>query len=287
MVAMSRTSRRVRFPGGNGFELAGILDHPAARPFDAVAVFTHCFTCNKDLKAIVRLSRNLAENGVAVLRYDLTGLGDSDGDFSQTNFSTNLADLAAAVEFAGNEIGPVTTLIGHSFGGIASLVSAATRSTSTQNTSTQSSLTINSLTINSLTINADLKCVVSLAAPSDTLHLATLLVRMNPAIESEGDGDVTIGGRTWRIRRQMIDDFRSQSIPEIIPQVALPVLILHSPTDETLSFDHAIRLATLLQGGQGSASLVRLDGADHLLVNNPSDLSYVGAMMTAFIKRFG
>jgi uncharacterized protein len=279
---MSRTSRRVRFPGGNGFELAGIIDHPATRPFDAVAVFTHCFTCNKDLKAIVRLSRNLAENGIAVLRYDLTGLGDSDGDFSQTNFTTNLADLAAAVEFAGNEIGPVTTLIGHSFGGIASLVSAATRNASTQNGSTQ-----NGLAQNGLAMNADLKCVVSLAAPSDTLHLATLLVRMNPAIESDGDADVMIGGRTWQIRRQMIDDFRNQSIPEIIPQIALPVLILHSPTDETLSFDHAIRLASLMQGGLGSASLVRLDGADHLLVNDANDLSYAGAMMTAFIKRFG
>jgi uncharacterized protein len=212
-----------------------------------------------------KISRPL--NDIAVLRYDLTGLGDSEGDFSQTNFTTNLADLAAAVEFAGNEIGPVTTLIGHSFGGIASLASAQNQGGSAA--------------------AADLKCVVSLAAPSDTHHLATLLLRMNPAIESDGEGDVSIGGRIWRIRRQMIEDFRAQSLPDVIAQVALPVLILHSPVDETLSFDHAIRLTSLLQGGNGSASLVRLDGADHLLVNDPADLTYVGAMMTAFIKRFG
>ncbi|GIW97014.1 MAG: hypothetical protein KatS3mg111_0347 [Pirellulaceae bacterium] len=117
---IQRRSQRVTFPGGMGYELAGIVDSPNEPPI-ATAVFTHCFTCNKDLKAIVRISRHLAESGVRVLRYDLTGLGGSRGDFSATNFTTNQADLQAAVRFMSAAFEPPTLLIGHSFGGICSL----------------------------------------------------------------------------------------------------------------------------------------------------------------------
>ncbi len=262
---MQRTSHRVKFPGGLGFDLAGIVD--AASNAQAVAVFSHCFTCNKDLKSIVRISRSLAVHGVTVLRFDMTGLGSSDGDFSQTNFSSNLKDLGAAIRFAMNEIGDVTGLIGHSFGGAASLAIAASESESFPT----------------------IRCVATLAAPSDTSHLATLLSRMNPAIESEGFGDVTIGGLHWTIRRQMLEDFRQHDLPGLLAKLRLPVLLLQSPDDMTVGLDHALRIMTLVQsasGGQGSASLLTLPGADHLLTHSPRDVDYVAAAIAAFLKRY-
>jgi len=268
-VIESRRSRRVRFPGGNGFDLAGIVDLPTAKPHALpVVVFSHCFTCNKDLKAIVRIGRALAGEGIAVLRYDMTGLGNSDGDFSHTNFTTNIADLHAAINFATTELGPVTGLLGHSFGGAASLATAgdATR------------------------LPQSIRAVASLAAPSDTQHLATLMVQMNPAIENEGAGEVEIGGRRWMIRRQMLDDFRSHHLDRLISKISLPLMLLHSPVDRTVGFDHALRIMQLASvhrdGSQPPAvSLVALDGADHLLAENPDDLGYVAGLLASFFWR--
>ena len=270
---MTRSSYRVKFPGGAGHELAGIVDEPALESADIVApvaVFSHCFTCNKDLKAIVRISRGLAAMGVRVLRYDMTGLGSSDGDFSLTNFTTNLADLRAAIRFATANLGPVNALIGHSFGGAASLAIAGHASTAMPDDP----------------ISA-IRCVTTLAAPSDTKHLATLLATMNPAIASDGMGDVVIGGVRWTIRNQMLVDFRQHELPSLISQIRLPVLLFQSPVDATVGFDHALRIMTLVQsasGGHGSASLSVLDHADHLLTN-ADDMEYVTATTSAFVQR--
>ncbi|MEM9589247.1 MAG: alpha/beta fold hydrolase, partial [Planctomycetota bacterium] len=262
---MPRKSLRVQFPGGAGFPLGGILDLPVddaaiedqtlvASGSFPVAVFSHCFTCNKDLKAIVRISRALAERGIAVLRYDMTGLGSSQGDFSQTHFTSNLADAHAAIQYASEHVGPVTTLIGHSFGGAASLAIAG-------QASRQDSATFQP------------RSVITLAAPSDTTHLATLLARMNPKIESEGSGDVSIGGRTWRIRKEMLADFRSHALPDLVAAIACRVLVFHSPSDATVGYDHAIRIQSLIQSGrtESSVSVVAVDGADHLLSENGDD----------------
>jgi uncharacterized protein len=293
-IIESRRSRRVRFPGGNGFDLAGIVDLPTAGPHefvgdgdappeetikeavavDAVAqrspvvVFSHCFTCNKDLKAIVRLGRALAGEGIAVLRYDMTGLGSSDGDFSHSNFTTNLADLRAAIDFATQELGPVTGLLGHSFGGAASLAVAG----------------------DVAQLPPSLRAVASLAAPSDTQHLAALMVKMNPAIGSVGAGEVEIGGRRWTIRREMLDDFRSHRLDRLIANISLPLMLLHSPVDRTVGFDHALRIMQLASGRRDASlasavSLVALDGADHLLSENPDDLSYVAGLLASFFWR--
>ena len=170
---MARQSYRVKFTGGDGVsQLAGIVDRPDDVAQGPVIVFSHCFTCNKDLKSTVRIARALAESGIAVLRFDMTGLGGSEGDFSETSFTTNLADLTAAIHFANREIGTVTGLMGHSFGGAASLTIAAG------------------------TFDDQLppiRNVVALAAPSDTTHLAKLLASMDPAIEQDGVGEVEIG----------------------------------------------------------------------------------------------
>lgn len=266
-----RRSERVRFPGGNGYELAGILDLPADPGSGApVVVFSHCFTCNKDLKAIVRLGRDLAARGVSVLRYDMTGLGNSDGDFSKTDFTTNLADLRAAVAYMLGAFGRVTGLLGHSFGGAASLAYAGEIADT----------------------GSPLGAVAALAAPSDTQHLANLLARRNPAIDGSGQGMVEIGGRPWLIRRQMLDDFRRHRLEDSIAKIAIPLMVLHSPVDETLGFDHALRIMQLAGSARENriepfpVSLVALDGADHLLAQNVDDLSYVAGLLAAFFWRY-
>ncbi len=269
---LPRMSRRVRFSGGNGFDLAGIVDAAiqgrSASTIHPILVFSHCFTCNKDLKAIVRISRMLAEAGATVLRFDMTGLGGSDGDFSWTNFSTNVADLRAAVRFANRELGPVTGLIGHSFGGAACLAVAGDPQDAAQS----------------------LHAIATLAAPSDTQHLASLLERKNPSIVSAGVGDVEIGGRTWTIRREMTADFRSHNLGDLITRITLPLMVIHSPTDETVGFDQALRIYQLasvrpLGTPVPPVSLVALDGADHLLGNRTEDLAYVAELLSAFFKR--
>lgn len=271
----ARHSRRVRFPGGNGFELAGIVDLAApAVHTDAdkaaapVVVFSHCFTCNKDLKAIVRISRALAASGVSVLRYDMTGLGGSDGNFADTNFTTNVADLRAAIQFAAHDVGPVTGLIGHSFGGAASLAVGGEPQQAA----------------------ATLRAIATIAAPADTHHLADLMEWMNPQITTHGFGEVEIGGRQWTIRREMTADFRSHRIGDLIAQITVPLAILHSPCDETVLFDQALRiyqLASLRPSGvpPPPVSLLALDGADHLLAKRQADLAYVAEILSAFLRR--
>lgn len=294
-VVESRQSRRVRFPGGNGFELAGIVDSPADDFFQSAAVdrplsraapggdrpppvvvFSHCFTCNKDLKAAVRLGRALAGQGITVLRYDMTGLGDSDGRFSDTNFTTNLADIRAAVRFASQTLGPVSGLFGHSLGGAATLALAG----------------------DPVHRPPALAAVACLAAPSDTQHLARLLVQMNPRIAVDREGEVEIGGRRWQITQAMLDDFQRHDLSAAIRQIDVPLLLLQSPDDRTVRPDHALRIQQWATSGVGddptapaaagnpAVSLVALDGADHLLADNPDDLRLVNELLTAFFWRY-
>ena len=262
---MARTSERVSFAGGSGFQLAGIIDLPDAQP-KASILFTHCFTCSKDLKAIVRIGRGLAEFGYLVLRYDLTGLGGSEGDFSQTNFTTNRADLRAAAEFLEQNYSAPQFLIGHSFGGACSLSMADELSS--------------------------VRGILSLASPSDTSHLADLLQRMDPSIVQTGTGEVTIGGRTYQVTKQMLDDFRAFDLPAKLRRLTKPTMLCHSPEDETLRFDHALRLYGLLTQRAGDdntppapTSLVCLPKADHLLVNNPADIPFVTSLAAVWFDR--
>lgn len=259
---MQRTTRRVQFLGHANNELAGILELPANEP-QGFLLFSHCFTCTKDLKAIVRISRILADRGWGVLRYDLSGLGNSQGDFSQTNFTTNREDLRAASTFLAKEFEPVHFLVGHSFGGAASLSMAS-----------------------------ELESVlgaVAIAAPSDTVHLATLLLKMAPEIESVGSGQVTIGGKTYTILRQMLTDFRAQEHPKKLQTLTKPVLVFHSPTDETLGFHHAIINCGLdaasASGVARNRSLISLPNCNHLLTTRDEDCVLVGEMIDVWCRR--
>lgn len=259
-----KRSERVSFAGGQGFELAGILDQPHGDP-RAFLLFTHCFTCNKDLKAIVRISRGLAARGFAVLRYDLTGLGGSQGDFSLTNFTTNQQDLFAAHHFLATNFEAPRFLIGHSFGGACSLSMAETLTS--------------------------ILGVASLASPSDTAHLAKLLNRMDPEILVKGIGSVSIGGREYAIRKQMLEDFEMHDLPASLRQLTKPTLLFHSPQDETLGFEHVLRLFSFLTQRSGDdpepspASLICLPESDHLLTRNPADIEFVASVMASWFER--
>lgn len=260
-----RKSHRVEFPGPRG-KLAGILEIPQG-PIHGWMLFSHCFTCNKDLKAIVRIARGLADCGWGVLRYDFSGLGGSDGIFAESNFTTNCEDLSSAASFLVSQHHSPKFLIGHSFGGAASLAMAAQI--------------------------PSVAGAIALAAPSDTHHLADLLVKMDPAIESTGVGSVVIGGQKLQIQKQMVEDFRKQDLRMTVKNLSKPLLVFHSPEDETVAFYHAIRNAGYDQdfspGATPSAltrSLVALPGSNHLLTNSERDIPMIVQIANAWCTRF-
>lgn len=253
---MQHRSERVRFHNPMGIELAGILEWPMTETH-RFAIFAHCFTCGKDLKAIVRISRQLASLGTAVLRFDFTGLGDSRGDFSRTTFEDNQADLIAAADFLASRYRPANVLIGHSLGG-AAVLACAERIRSAES-------------------------LVNIASPANTRHLADYLARTNPAIEANGSGEVVIGGRPHLIRREMLEALRTTDLPGIIRNLQKPLMIFFSPLDETLPWKHGKEMFEL---AGGPTSFVTLDGADHLLINQPGDTEFVARMIDLWSRRF-
>ena len=259
-----RKSHRVEFSGGRG-KLAGILEIPQDE-IHGWMLFSHCFTCNKDLKAIVRIARGLADCGWGVLRYDFSGLGGSDGIFAESNFSTNCEDLASAASFLSSEYHSPRFLIGHSFGGAASMAMADQI--------------------------PSVAGVIALAAPSDTYHLADLLMKMDPAIASSGLGSVVIGGQKLDIQKQMVEDFRKHDLRKIVENLRKALLVFHSPEDETVAFYHAIRNSGYDHAsGAGYVpstiprSLVALPGSNHLLTNSERDIPMIVAIASAWCTR--
>ena len=248
--------QRLVFKSATGQRLAARLDSPDNGKPSAYALFAHCFTCNKSYKAIAHVSRAMAAAGIAVLRFDFTGLGESEGDFADTNFSSNVADLIAAAEFLETEFQPPKFLIGHSLGG-AAVLQAADRIPSSV-------------------------AVVTIAAPSETTHLARLLVATKPDIEARGEAEITIGGRTFTIKKQLLDNLGHTQMQETIHQLNRPLLILHSPGDQTVSIDNA---AQIFQAAQYPKSFVSLDGADHLL-SEPNDSLYAGSLIATWVSRY-
>ena len=244
-----------------------------------VVVFSHCFTCNKDLKAIVRIARRMAGHGVTVLRFDMTGLGGSGGVFAETDFDSNVRDIDAAVTFMNRRVGRVSALMGHSLGGAASLATAAAEHDLANNDLDQEDA------VGKSGGRWRPAAVVSLAAPSDTEHLAVLLTRMNPDIEDIGEGTVDIGGRTWTITRSVIRRLRENTLPDRIASVDCPTLLFHSPADQTVAFDHAVRIETLIRSRGGSVSLMTLDRANHLLTGVDDDWIQVADTAAAFVWR--
>ena len=249
-------TRRATIETSAGVTLAAIIDSPSSAPL-TTAVLAHCFTCTKDLKAIVKISRRLAENGIALVRFDFRGLGGSSGVFAESNFETNLEDLQSACRWTADKVGEPKLLIGHSLGGAAVMASA--------------------MHIPSV------QAIATLAAPSCTAHLADFLSQSNPHIDQEGQGDVVIGGITHTISRQMLESMRQFDLRAEIESVDKPHLILHSPSDATVKFEHAYRL---LEWSNGSPSLVTLNDSDHLLLSRRQDVNDVADLISVWARHW-
>ncbi len=250
------TGRDVRFPGTDGVQLAGHLDLPDG-PVRATALFAHCFTCSHRSHAASRISRELARQGVAVLRFDFTGLGSSDGEFAETTFSGNVADVVAAARWLGEELAPVSLLVGHSLGGAAVIAAAGELD--------------------------DVRGVATIGAPADPEHVAHTIEGLGaPGSAGDEPVEVRIGGRPFRLRRAFLDDVADQRQTERIAGLRRSLLVLHSPIDEIVGVDQARRI---FEAARHPKSFVSLDEADHLL-NDRADAQYAAGVIAAWGARF-
>lgn len=248
------TQTRTVFRGSGG-ELAGKLELPTGTP-RAFALFAHCFTCGKDNVAAGRISRALAKQGIAVLRFDFTGLGESDGDFASTSFSSNIEDMVNAADHLRSQYSAPSILIGHSLGGAAVLAAAP--------------------------LIPEVRAVATIGAPADPAHVLGLLGGALPAVERGEEATVSLGGRPFRVSRQFLDDIASQPQRERISALDAALLVLHSPVDEVVSVDNA---RTIFDTARHPKSFISLDGADHLL-SNRADAEYAANVLAAWSSRY-
>ncbi|MFQ5488018.1 MAG: alpha/beta fold hydrolase [Gammaproteobacteria bacterium] len=249
-------SIRVQFPNAKGQQLAAFLDQPAQCAPRAFAIFAHCFTCNKNYKGVRNISRVLSEAGIAVLRFDFTGLGESEGDFSATTFSSNIEDIVAAARWLEAHHEAPQLLIGHSLGGTAMLAAAERIPAS--------------------------RAVVTIASPSEPMHVAEHFADRHEEIHSRGEAQIRIGGIDYRISRDFLDDVQQYRMAETLKDLGRALLILHSPRDRTVDVAHAARL---FAWARHPKSFVSLDDADHLLVKE-ADARYAGGVIAAWAARY-
>ncbi len=247
--------QRVDFPGSEGQKLAARLDLPDQPP-RAYALFAHCFTCGKDIFAASRIAAALTAHGIAVLRFDFTGLGASEGEFANTNFSSNLEDLIAAANHLRSTHAAPSLLIGHSLGGAAVL--AAARHV------------------------PETLAVATIAAPSDPAHVVAQFAAHVGQIQQEGEALVQLAGRPFKIKKQFLDDVAEQRLLKDIAGLEPALLVMHSPHDQTVEIGSATRI---FASAKHPKSFVSLDDADHLLTRR-SDAGYVADIIAAWSSRY-
>ena len=243
------------FRNAKGETLAALLDRPDG-PARAVALFAHCFTCGKDNRAARRIAEGLTLHGIAVLRFDFTGLGASEGEFANTTFSSNVDDLVAAADHLREKLAAPAILIGHSLGG-AAVLAAAHRI-------------------------AEARAVVTIGAPADPAHVTGLLKDKIADINLQGEVEVTLAGRQFRVRRAFLDDVAEQMLTPRIANLHKALLIFHSPTDDTVGIDNA---SHIFLAAKHPKSFISLAGADHLL-SRRSDDAYVASVIAAWAARY-
>jgi uncharacterized protein len=248
-------SEKFDFPGSTGQKLAARLDFPADRPC-AFALFAHCFTCGKDIFAASRIAQALTGHGIAVLRFDFTGLGASEGEFANTNFSSNLEDLLAAANHLRTAYRAPSLLIGHSLGGSAVLAAASQI--------------------------PEVHGVVTIGAPSDPTHVVAQFSTHVKDIERDGEAEVKLAGRPFRIKRQFLEDVAEQRLMGKIGQLDKPLMVMHSPKDDTVPLNNATHI---FAAARHPKSFISLDDADHLLTRR-SDALYVADIIAAWGKRY-
>ena len=251
---MTPSRIQIKFQGHNGAELSGLLEVPEGKT-QAYALFAHCFTCSKNIAAATRISRALKESGIAVLRFDFTGLGNSDGDFSNTNFSSNVEDLLAATVYLREHYQAPALLIGHSLGGAAVL---------------QAALDI-----------PEAVGVVTIGAPFDAQHVMKQFNCQTEEIETNGVAEVDLAGRKFTIQKQFLDDLKNQQ-PMNIGQLKKALLVFHSPIDQTVSINEAEKIYV---AAKHPKSFISLDNADHLLTKK-EDAAYVADNISTWVKRY-
>jgi len=248
-------AERFDFPNASGERLAALLDRPAGAP-RAFALFAHCFTCGKDIRAARRIAEGLTARGIAVLRFDFTGLGASEGEFANTNFSSNVADLVAAANHLRKVERAPALLIGHSLGGAAVLAAAGDV--------------------------PEARAVATIAAPADPSHVTGLLKDHVDEIRARGEVEVTLAGRPFRIRREFLDDVSEQRLDEKIGELRKALLVLHAPSDDIVGIDNA---SHIFLAAKHPKSFVSLADADHLL-SNPRDAAYAADVIAAWAGRY-
>jgi uncharacterized OsmC-like protein/fermentation-respiration switch protein FrsA (DUF1100 family) len=247
--------QRFQFQGSEGQQLAAALDLPEGEPI-AYALFAHCFTCGKDVLAASRIALALAGKRIAVLRFDFTGLGSSEGDFANSTFSSNVADLVHAANHLRETRKAPSILIGHSLGGAAILAAAAQI--------------------------PDARAVVTIAAPSDPAHVTGLFADRIDDIRKHGQVEVSLAGRPFQIRKEFLDDIAEHGLMAHVANLHKALLIMHAPTDDTVGIDNATKLFV---AAKHPKSFVSLAGADHLLTQK-RDASYVADVIAAWAERY-
>ena len=250
------SSKKVEFQNSNGQILSARLELPDNEAAKHYAIFAHCFTCNKNLSAVRNISRSLNNYGIAVLRFDFTGLGESEGEFADTNFSSNVQDLIDAANFLEQEYQAPSLLIGHSLGGAAVLFAAAQI--------------------------LSVKAVATIGAPSSPAHVKHLLQNGLEDIEKYGSAKIAIGGRPFNVSRQFLQDIQSQNMDDVLKNLRKPILILHSPLDSIVGIGQA---ENIFKAARHPKSYISLDGADHLL-SNAKDSEYAGKVIAGWADRY-
>lgn len=249
-------SKKITFLNKTGDQLSAKIDLPLKKaPFPFV-LFAHVFTGNKNLTASKHISRALTMNGFGVMRFDFTGLGESEGDFSETNFSSNVEDLEAAADYLAKHHEAPAVIVGHSLGGAAAIFAAGK--------------------IDSI------KAVVTVGAPSYPEHVAHLMEGKLNEIETEGVAQVNIGGRKFTIKKQFLEDLQEQEHKGVIKNLDKALLVMHSPQDTIVGIENAANIYRLARHPK---SFVTLDGADHML-SNKNDAYYAGSVITSWVKRY-
>lgn len=248
-------TEKLTFTGSGGAQLAARLDLPESAP-RAYAIFAHCFTCSKDVFAASRISEALASQGIAVLRFDFTGLGASGGDFASTNFSSNVEDLKLAAAFLREHYEAPQILIGHSLGGAAVLAVAGEI--------------------------PEARAVATINAPADAAHVVHAFGMSVADIERDGEAEVSLAGRSFNIRKDFLDDVRGQALSEKISAMRRALLVFHAPGDTIVGIDNAAKIFT---AAKHPKSFVSLDGADHLLTRR-ADALYVANVLGSWAARY-